>query len=82
MALPVPCHPPSLLHLSPCATGQPARAGDSGPAARARGPQSVRQSVHGLERVPVKGCGLTAGLQRARRPGKPRVGGQASRGGA
>lgn len=74
--------PTSLPNLSPCATGQPVSAGDSGPGAGAQGPQSVRQSVHGLERVPVKGCCPTGELQRARGPGKPHVGGRASRGGA
>lgn len=61
---------PFLLNLSPCATGQPVSVGGSGPGAGAQGLPSVRRSVHGSERVPVKDHGLTGGWQRARGPGK------------
>lgn len=79
-AFPVPCHP--HLNLSPCATGQPGSAGDSGPGAGAQGLPSARQSVRGSERVPVKDHGLIGGRRKARGPGKQHAGGQASRGGA
>lgn len=70
-----------LLNLSPCAIGQPLSAGGSGPEAGGQGPLSVRQSVRGSGRVPMKARGSTGALQRARGPGKQHVGGRASRSG-